>query len=132
MELPAKPWQLFKASIWGMSFPWTLNAAVILGVFVMFLPTWFGIDIKSTAADIGHLGGALIVTVSVICMGEVVRIGRYLNLLLAIAVGVLPWVVQATPGYAITCCVLAAIVFALSIPRGPKTQSYGTWDQYVR
>ncbi len=117
MELPAKPWQVFKASIWGMSFPWTLFAATVLGVVVMFLPTWFGVDIHSTAADIGHLGGALIVTVSVICMGEVVRIGRYLNLLLAIAVGVGPWIVQTSSGYAITCSILAAIVLVLSIPR---------------
>lgn len=132
MELPAKPWQVFKASIWGMSFPWSLIAATVLGIVVMFLPTWFGVDIHTTAADIGHLGGALIVTVSVICMGEVVRIGRYLNLLVAIVLGMGPRLVQATSGYAIACSILATAVFVLTFPRGPKTQSYGAWDPYVR
>lgn len=41
MEMPAKPWQVFKASIWRMSFPWTLTAATTLGLMLMFCPTTF-------------------------------------------------------------------------------------------
>ncbi|TWU03180.1 hypothetical protein [Neorhodopirellula pilleata] len=132
IELPAKPWQVFKASLWGMSFPWTLISATFAGLIVVFLPTWFAVDVESTAADISHLGGALIVTVSVICMGEVVRIGRYLNLLLAAIVGIGPWLFEATTGYAMSCSLLAVVVIAMSIPRGKKTQTYGSWDHYVR
>ncbi|WP_231741826.1 vitamin K epoxide reductase family protein [Stieleria varia] len=132
MEFPSKPGQVFKASLWGMSFPWTLVTTSGLGVVVMCLPNWFAIDIHSTTADIGHLGGALIVTVSVICMGEVVRIGRYLNLLLAAAIGLGPWLAHAGTGYCVTLSLLAAIIFALSIPRGVKTQTYGNWDVFVR
>ena len=132
IELHDKPWQVFKTSLWGMSFPWTLVAATLAGLVIMFLPTWFGIDIQSAAADVGHLGGALIVTISVICMGEVACIGRYLNWLLALVVGIGPWILQATTGYAVSCSVLAAAAFSLSIPRGKKTQTYGSWDRYVR
>ncbi len=132
IEFPTKPWQVFKASIWGVSFPWTLMVTTVLGIVIVCCPTWFGVDIHDRAADIGHLGGALIVTVSVVCMAEVVRMGRYCNLPLAFAVGVGPWIVPATIGYAITCSLLASLILILSIPRGIKTQSYGSWDPYVR
>ncbi|WP_197443983.1 vitamin K epoxide reductase family protein [Maioricimonas rarisocia] len=133
MELPNQPWSVFKASIWGMSFPWMLTLATILGIGVMFCPTAFGIPIESRAADIGHLGGALIVTVSVIVMGEALRIGRYLNVLLGLIVAVGPWLTsEATTGYAITCGILGVLVIALSIPRGKITESFGSWDRYVR
>ncbi len=126
------PWNIFKATIWGVSFPWTLVATTMLGVTLMFCPTWFGVNINTTAADIGHLGGALIVTISVICMGEVVRIGRYLNLLLVIVVGIGPWIWQQSTAFALACTLIAGMVAGLSIPRGPKTQNYGAWDAYVR
>lgn len=132
MALPAKPLALLQASIWGMSFPWTLVLATTVGIVLMFLPTLFGVDIKSIAADIGHLGGALIVTVSVISMGEVVRISRYLNILLAAIVAIGPWFTSANIGYSAVCTILAVAAFALSIPRGKKTQTYGEWDIYVR
>ena len=132
IDFPDKPWALFKASIWGMSFPWTLLTSAALGVLLMFCPTWFGIDIETRAADIGHLGGALIVTVSVICMGEVVRGGRYLNVVLALVVTTGPWLVgQATTAYAITCLLIGIAVLALAIPRGLKTENYGEWDRYI-
>ena len=49
MQFPDKPGKLFLASIWGMSFPWTLSAAAVAGVIIMCLPTWFGVDIKTWA-----------------------------------------------------------------------------------
>lgn len=133
MELPQKPWQVFKASIWGMSFPWTLTASAVLGVILMFGPNGFGIDIQSHAADVGHLGGALVVTVSVICMGEVVRIGRYLNFLLGLIVAAGPWFLGGnTLGYSAMCSVLGLLIIGLAFPRGPKRETYGAWDRYVR
>ncbi|KAA5541764.1 vitamin K epoxide reductase family protein [Roseiconus nitratireducens] len=133
ISLPDQPGAVLKASIWGMSFPWTLITTSALGLLLMCLPTWFSIDIKTHAADIGHLGGALIVTVSVICMGEVIRTGRFLNLLLAAAVAVGPWMVaEATTGYAALCSVIAVAVAALSLPRGQITESYGSWDRFIR
>ncbi|MCS7469467.1 vitamin K epoxide reductase family protein [Stieleria sp. ICT_E10.1] len=133
IEFPDRPVGLFKASIWGMSFPWTLVACSLLGVVTMFLPTLFGIDIKATAADIGHLSGALIVTVSVVCMGEVIRSGRYLNVGLAMALAVGPWLLGDSPtGYAMTATVVGIAVAVLSIPRGRVEQTYGSWDRFIR
>jgi hypothetical protein len=133
MEFHQKPGKVFLASIWGMSFPWTLTVCTIVGILVMALPGIFGVDIKSTAADIGHLGGALMIVVAVISMGEIFRIGRYANILLGLAVTILPWVVSdSTVGLNVCYSIAGVAIAALSIPRGTKTETYGLWDKYVR
>lgn len=95
VQFPARPAQLVSASVWGMSAPATLIVCSLLGVLLMFLPAWFGISIEERSADVAHLGGALVLTVSVVSMGEVMRIGRYLNLPLALGVAFFPWLLQA-------------------------------------
>ena len=79
-----------------------------------------------------HLGGSLIVVTSVITMGEVLRAGRYLNVLLGLAVAVLPWVLG---GGALTGALIGLVaglaVAGLALPRGPKRERYGLWDTYV-
>lgn len=133
MEFPKSPWKVYIASIWGMSFPWTLILSTLLGIWLMFAPAAFGIGIEATAADINHLGGALIVVTSVICMGEVVRMGRFFNILLGLVVAVAPWFVQdSNLMLNISGAVVGLIVAALSIPLGPKTETYGLWDKYVK
>ncbi len=133
MELPQNPGKVFKASIWGMSFPWTLVVSAILGLGLMFAPALFGVSIEATAADIFHLAGSLILVISVICMGEIVRIGRYLNILLGLVVAIGPWIVQDSPlALSITGTCIGLVVAALAIPRGLKKESYGLWDQYVK
>lgn len=131
MALPEKPGKVFLASIWGMSFPWTLTASTVLGVWLMFAPTVFGVE--KPAANVGHLGGAWIVTVSVIAMGEVLRLGRWLNVPLGLGVALLPWLIDgSTTAGAINATAVGLLVAALAIPRGPKTERYGLWDKYVR
>ena len=133
IDLPQKPMKVYKASIWGMSFPWTLTVSTLLGVWLMFAPGVFGLPIKSLPADINHMGGALIVVVAVICMGEVVRIGRYLNVLIGLTVAIWPWFLQdSTLALNISSALAGLAVAALSIPRGPITESYGLWNKYVK
>ncbi|WP_339676332.1 vitamin K epoxide reductase family protein [uncultured Gimesia sp.] len=133
VEFAERPWQVFKASIWGMSFPWTLLISSGLGLWLMFSPAVFGIDIKSAAADVAHLGGALILTVSVVCMGEVVRSGRFLNVLLGLIVALGPWLLSGeNASYSAASSVAGVIVMILAFPRGPKRESYGMWERYVR
>jgi hypothetical protein len=133
MEFPKNPLKVYIASIWGMSFPWTLTLSAFLGVWLMFSPAVFGVAIEATAADINHFGGALIVVTSVICMGEVLRIGRYSNVLLGLIIAVAPWFVQdSNLALNISGAVVGIIIAGLSVPRGPKTESYGLWDKYVK
>ncbi|WP_299700588.1 vitamin K epoxide reductase family protein [uncultured Pontibacter sp.] len=133
MKFPEKPGAVYRASIWGMSFPWTLLVSTLLGVAVMFAPGVFGVSINETAANIFHLSGSLIVVVSVICMGEPLRIGRYLNILLGLILAVGPWFLESSPtALSITGVVLGLAVAALALPRGPKTQRYAGWDEYIK
>ncbi len=129
--LPKKPADVFVASIWGMSFPWTLGLASALGIWLMFSPSAFGAD--RPASNLDHLVGALIVTVSVIAMGEPLRVARYLNILLGLIMVVAPWLLGgATTASAINGTLIGAAVIVLAIPRGPKSEQYGLWDKYVR
>lgn len=129
--LPEKPGRVFLASIWGMSFPWTLAASAVLGMWLMLAPTVFGTE--KPAANVGHLGGAWIVTVSVISMGEVLRLGRWLNVLLGLGIAVVPWLLEgSTTAGAVNATVVGLLVAALAIPRGRKTETYGLWDKLVR
>ncbi|SDM78810.1 Vitamin K epoxide reductase family protein, partial [Catalinimonas alkaloidigena] len=129
MELSEKPGKVFWASIWGMSAPWTLVASTVLGIFLIAAPGLFGVDIETTAADIAHGGGALIVVVAVICMGEVVRIGRYLNVPIGLAVAALPWFFEGGVAFDLVCTVAGLAVAALALPRGNVTETYGGWDE---
>lgn len=133
MKFPEQPGPVYAASIWGVSFPWTLVVASLLGTAMVFAPGTLGVGIKETSADIFHMGGSLVVVVSVICMGEPLRLGRYLNILLGLAVAVVPWFLTESPtSLNITGVVLGLAVAALALPLGPKTQRYAGWDEYIR
>lgn len=133
MKLPVEPGKVFMASVWGMSVPWNLSLSMWLGIFLMFAPGLFGVNIEKPLADINHLGGALVVVVSVICMGEVLRRGRFINILLGLIIAVSPWL----SGTGVTTLVLidtliGILLVSLAFRRGPKKEIYGLWDQYVR
>lgn len=133
VELPRRPKAVFLSSIWGMSFPYTLVITTLLGAVTMFAPAVFGVSIEATAANVVHGSASLIVVVSVISMGEIVRAGRYLNILLGAGLAVLPWVVEGhTLGLGITASVVGVAVALLSLPRGVIRERYGLWQPYVR
>ena len=83
-----RPWQLFMASSWDMSFPWTLIVSAVLGLRLMFVPALVGNATPLAHTD--HLAGALIITALVIGVGEVVRPFRYLDVGLGAAAAGLP------------------------------------------
>jgi hypothetical protein len=120
---------VFRASIWGMSAPWTLVIAAALGVVLMTLPGLF--DVRGGAADLQHVGGALIVTMAVIAMGEVVRLGRYLLIPLGLLVAVGPWIAGGPPTALVAGSVAGISVCGLAMPRGTQTEDYGTWNRFV-
>ncbi|MAZ28743.1 MAG: vitamin K epoxide reductase [Cytophagaceae bacterium] len=133
MQLPNKPLEVFKSSVWGMSVPWTLGISTALGIVALFAPAIFNISIETNAAHIFHLSGALTVVVSVICMGEIVRAGRFLNILLGLTLAIGPWLVNdSNLSLSITGVVLGALIIFLSLPRGIVKEKYGLWDKYVR
>lgn len=133
IDLPQKPMGVFKSSVWGVSVPWTLAVSTVLGLAAMFAPAIFGVEITTMAAHAFHLGGSLTVVISVICMGEIVRMGRYLNIILGLGLAVAPWLVNdSVIGLSITGTVLGLLIIALSFPRGIIKEKYGLWDKYVK
>ncbi len=130
MDLPEHPGKVARASVWGISIPWTLAASAAIGSWLMAAPGVFALE--KPVATVFHLGGSLVVVVAVISMAEVIRAGRYLNVALGLAISLLPWflgggtLLSQINGLA---CGLATA--ALSLPRGLITERYGYWDKYV-
>jgi len=124
--------KVIKASVWGMSMPVTLVLSAVIGIVLVVLPAITGLPIQSSLANVNHLCGALIVVVAVISMGEVVRAGRYLNVLLGLGVAVIPWFVHDGAVLVKGIDVIAGLVVAaLSIPKGKITEQYGWWNKYI-
>ncbi len=131
IEFPVKPGKVTGASLWGMSFPWQLVVATLLGIAAMFVPATFGV--AGVAANAFHLGGALVVVVAVIAMGEPIRITRYLNVALGLALAAAPWFAEGSNLPAnLAATVLGLATAALSLPRGPIRENYGAWDGLVK
>lgn len=128
--LSAAPSQVVPAMFWGMSAPWTLALTALLGVWLMVAPTVLGN--ADRMADSDHLVGALIITISVISMGEVVRAGRYLNALLGLWLLVAPFVLSGASSIGLwNSIIVGALVIAASIPRGVVRERYGLWHKFV-
>lgn len=133
IHLSQHPRKVWNAAVWGMSVPWTLLAATILGIVTMFLPAIFKIPIETMMAHIFHLSGALIIVISVICMGEIVRMGRYANILPSLLLIIGPWLVSSNLlNLKIIGAVIGSVVVALSLPKGKIKEQYGLWDKFVK
>lgn len=129
--LPREPGHVLGSGLWGMSVPWTLLLSVGLGVWLVFLPVVFGT--AKPASDVYRLGGLLTVTVSVIAMGEVFRLFRYLSVALGAGVAVVPWLVDGGSTGGLLAGLLTGLVVAIfALPSGPKRERYGSWDRFVR
>jgi hypothetical protein len=118
------------AAAWGVTVPWTLLVSAILGIWLMFAPAVFGTT--GRAADSDHLVGALITTVAVIVMAEVVRAGRYINLLFGVWMIAAPWLLSgASMGSRWNDIFVGLALIILSIPRGVVREHYAGWDRYI-
>ncbi len=117
--------------VWGVTAPWNLVLSAALGIWLMFAPAFFGT--QGGAADSDHLVGALITTVAVIAMAEVIRAGRFLNVLLGGWIIAAPWLVAGASNSARwNDVIIGALIIALSIPRGSIRERYAAWDRMIR
>jgi len=119
-----------RAGVLGMTVPWNLLAATLLGFWLMASPAVF--DVTGFAADSDHLVGPLVAVIAVIAMAEPVRLLRYGNVLTGLWLIAAPWFLTgATTGSAINDAIAGIIVIALSIPRGAVHQRYGDWIRWT-
>ena len=131
-EAHDRPGSVFRASLWGATAPLHLAAVAGLGVWLLFAPSAFGVDIRSGAADVAHIGGAFVVVVAVIAMAEVVRALRLLGVAAGLGVAALVFLTGPGAGYAAALVVTGLAVAALSVPRGSIHETYGDWHQLTR
>lgn len=126
------PWKVFKSSIWGMTAPWQLTISVIIGLWLMFSPTVFRMGIETSAANLNHLGGALVIVFAVVAMAEVLRSFRYFNLLIGLALAVMPWLIEdGNMAHTISSSLAGIFIIVLSFSKGKIKEKYGLWDKYI-
>ena len=126
------PWKVIKSSIWGMTAPWQLSVSVVIGLWLMISPAVFRMGIETSAANLNHLGGALVIVFAVVAMAEVLRSFRYFNVLLGLALVVMPWLIEDTNMIlTISTSLAGLIIIALSFAKGEIKETYGLWDKYV-
>lgn len=110
---------------------WPLIACTLLGAWIMFMPG--ALNLESLASDNTYLVGALVVTFAVIAQSEVCRILRFILLALAIWFGASMWFLPGADSTATGIATVTAILLSgFSLPLGPITQHYGTYDKWVR
>ncbi|WP_204336839.1 hypothetical protein [Cryomorpha ignava] len=65
-------------------------------------------------------------------MAEVLRVFRYFNVLLGLALVVMPWLVEdSNMIHTISSSLAGLIIMALSFSKGKIKEKYGLWDKYV-
>lgn len=83
-------------------------------------------------ANNDHVVGALVVTVAIIAMAEVVRPLRFINVLFGAWLIVAPgFLAGATLSAAWGSVIAGSLLIVLSLPCGPVRQHYGSWDPYI-
>jgi hypothetical protein len=122
--------KMWAPAVGGVSVPWNLALSALLGIWLMFAPALLGT--QGRAADSDHLVGAVIVTVSVIVMAEVIRAGRFLNVLLGLWTAAAPWIFSgASAGARWSDVLVGLLVAALAIPKGSIRERYAAWNRLI-
>ena len=129
-EFDQPPSAVFKAAITGgVSLPWNLVLAALIGLSLMF--TRVTLDVDGNIAHAHHIIGSLVLTVVSIAAAEVARPVRYVNMLLGAALMAAPFMFSADIAATIVSMGLGAALIALSVRRGLIRERYGNWDRWI-
>lgn len=129
-EFDAPPGAVLK-SMWsgGVSLPWNLAVAAVIGVWLMFTRLTLGAD--GGMADADHLIGALALTAISLAAAEVARPLRFLLIPLGAALLVTPFYYGADTAATLASVACGIGLIALSLRRGPIAQRYGGWQRRI-
>jgi len=113
----------------GVTLPWNLCAAALIGVWLMFTRVTLGT--QGAMANVDHLVGALVLTVLSIAAAEMARPARLL--LVPLGAGLLAgtFAYGEEPAQMAANTVAALALAALSLRRGPLRGRYGKWDRMI-
>jgi nucleoside-diphosphate-sugar epimerase len=113
----------------GVSLPWNLALAALVGLWLMFTRVTLGATDGMANAD--HLIGSLALTVISVAAAEVARPVRYLNVPLGAALFVTPFAYGADATATAASLACGAALIALSLRRGPIRERYGAWTRLI-
>ena len=129
-EFDQSPSAVFKAAfIGGVSLPWNLALAALIGLSLMF--TRLTLDVEGNMAHAHHVIGSLVLTVVSIASAEVARAVRYINILLGGILMAVPFMFTAGIMVTIVSIGLGIALIALSLRRGLIRERYGNWDRWI-
>ena len=115
---------------WGVTLPLNLLATSALGAWLMIAPSVFLTQGQVAHSD--HILGALVLTVSIIAFAEVARAARFINIVLALGIIVLPWLLGGGTLFSnINDLVIGVLIIALSFAPGKIKNTYGSWNPLV-
>ena len=118
--------EIFKG---GVTLPWTLCLAALIGVSLLFTRLTLGADGAMANAD--HLIGALVLTVVSLAAAEVARPLRFLLVPLGLALLAAPFLYGATGAHTAASLIAGLALIALSVPRGHIKGRYGRWNRFI-
>jgi len=131
MSFPRQPRRVTAAMFWGLTAPLNLVATTAIGLWLMGAPAVLGTG--KPLMDVVRIAGALTITVSVVSMGEPLRLGRYLLIPVGLALAVAPFVVGGGGTTSLVDAVVSGLLVAgLGLPRGRVQERYAGWDRFVR
>ena len=129
-EFDQAPSRVFKSMLTGgVSLPWNLALAALIGLSLLFTRVTLGVD--GNLANAHHVIGSLVLTVVSVAAAEVARPARWLNALLGAALIVTPFVWAASTAAMGVSVVLGAALMVLSIRRGQIRERYGNWSRLI-
>jgi hypothetical protein len=114
----------------GVSLPWNLGVAALIGLWLMFTRLTLGAEGSMANAD--HLIGSLALTVISLAAAEVARALRFLLIPLGLALLVTPFLYSAGMVQLAVSIACGVALILLSLRRGSIEGAYGGWQPMIR
>lgn len=115
----------------GVSVPWSLSISLLMGICLMLLTKLFNYSINFPP-ELDYFFGAWIITVSILAMAEVARAVRWLNLLNALGILFVSWLVWRDPFVnQWDNFIFSALLVILILMPCPIKEHYGDWEKHI-
>ena len=129
-EFDRPPGTVLRAMVGGgVSLPWNLALAGVIGLWLLFTRVTLGVD--GSLADAHHIIGSLVLTVVSIAAADVARPVRALNALLGVGLMGMPFLFDGDSVAAAATIGTGLALVLLSVRRGPIQERYGNWNRWL-
>jgi nucleoside-diphosphate-sugar epimerase len=129
-EFDRPPGAVLEAAVLGgVSLPWNLALAALVGLILLFTRPLLGAE--GMLADVHHVIGSLVLTVISVAAAEVARPVRLLIVPLGLALAASGVLLGADLPTVVFSALVGAALLGLSIRRGPILERYGRWSRLL-